>query len=77
MPVAVNAVEVGLPVHRRLGVDRLGAFGFGKPFVPREWFFVPLSAINEAVERISDGSIVDYRYDPERNCLTRLADGSH
>lgn len=37
---------------------------FGNPVKPREWFLVPVSAINEAVERIRDGSIVDYRYDP-------------
>lgn len=37
---------------------------FGKPVKPREWFLVPISAINDAVERIRDGSIVGYRYDP-------------
>jgi hypothetical protein len=36
---------------------------FGVPFKPREWFLVPLFAINEAVERIRDGSITGYRYD--------------
>jgi hypothetical protein len=33
--------------------------------VPREWFLVPLFVINEAVERIKDGSISGYRYDPD------------
>jgi hypothetical protein len=36
---------------------------FGKPFKPREWFLIPVFAINEAVERIRDGSITRYRYD--------------
>ena len=36
---------------------------FGKPVSPREWFIVPLYAIDEAVERIQDGSIGQYRYD--------------
>lgn len=36
---------------------------FGKPVEPREWFFVPLSAIDEAVNRLIDGSITDYIYD--------------
>lgn len=37
---------------------------FGKPVKPREWFFVPLHVIDEAVERIRDGSIVNYGYNP-------------
>lgn len=36
---------------------------FGNPVAPREWFFVPLFAIQEAVQRIMDGSILDFRYD--------------
>jgi hypothetical protein len=34
------------------------------PIKPREWFLVPLFAIDEAVERIKDGSITGYVYDP-------------
>lgn len=37
---------------------------FGNPVKPREWFLVPLFAINEAVERIRDGTITEYVYDP-------------
>lgn len=37
---------------------------FGKPVRPREWFLVPLAAIDEAVNRIRDGSITGYVYDP-------------
>ena len=37
---------------------------FGKPVKPREWFLVPLQAIDEAVSRIRDGSITKYIYDP-------------
>jgi hypothetical protein len=36
---------------------------FGRPFRPREWFLVPLDAIDEAVRRIKDGTIVNCRYD--------------
>jgi hypothetical protein len=36
---------------------------FGKPFRPREWFLVPLDAIDDAVRRIKDTTIVNYRYD--------------
>ena len=44
---------------------------FGKPIAPREWFCVPLPQIEEAVERIQDGSIKDYRYDPETASLVQ------
>ena len=44
---------------------------FGNPVVPREWFLVPLFAIDEAVEKIKDGSITDYEYDPSSAKLTR------
>lgn len=42
---------------------------FGRPVVPREWFLVPLFAIKEAVERIKDGTISRYRYDPNSAAL--------
>lgn len=37
---------------------------FGHPVRPREWFLVPLQVIDEAVQRIIDGSITDMVYDP-------------
>jgi hypothetical protein len=44
---------------------------FGNPVVPKEWFLVPLFAVDEAVERIKDGTITDYIYDPNTARLTR------
>lgn len=44
---------------------------FGNPVKPREWFLVPLQAINEAVERILDGSITQYAYDAHKACLVQ------
>ena len=44
---------------------------FGRPVVPEEWFLVPINAINEAVERIKDGTIKDYSYDPGQARLVR------
>ncbi len=38
---------------------------FGNPVKPREWFLVPLQVIDEAVERIRDGSITEVVYDPK------------
>ncbi|MCK0106846.1 GIY-YIG nuclease family protein [Marinobacter sp. S0848L] len=45
---------------------------FGHPVKPREWFLVPLSAIDEAVDRIRDGSITQAAYDPETASLVNL-----
>ena len=42
---------------------------FGKPVRPREWFLVPLPAIDEIVAGIADGSIVGKVYDPARAAL--------
>jgi len=42
---------------------------FGNPITPREWFLVPLFAIDQAVEKIRDGSIADYRYIPQEAAL--------
>jgi hypothetical protein len=33
--------------------------------LPREWFLVPLFVVNEAVERIKDGTITQFLYDPQ------------
>lgn len=44
---------------------------FGNPVTPREWFLVPLFVIDEAVNRIKDGTIADYVYDPQEACLKR------
>ena len=35
----------------------------GNPVVPREWFLAPLDAIDDAVEKIREGTITRYRYD--------------
>jgi hypothetical protein len=53
---------------------------FGNPVIPREWFLVPLFVIDDAVEKIKDGTITGYVYDPnsarlvERGALPPLGD---
>lgn len=64
----INRTKLENLVHRifepaRLEIEIMDRFG--RPVVPREWFLVPLFVINEAVERIKDGSISGYRYDPD------------
>jgi len=37
----------------------------GKQHRPQEWFVVPLGAINQAIELIINGNIVEYKYDTD------------
>ena len=46
---------------------------FGTPVKPKEWFFVPLEVIEEVIEKIKEGAIDQFRYDPETKSLTRLS----
>ena len=53
--------------HRLFGAAQLDLTiedRFGNPVKPREWFLVPLHVIDEAVQRIRDGSITEVVYDP-------------
>jgi len=45
---------------------------FGQPVIPREWFLVPLFVVDEAVDRIKDGTISGYRYDTKAAALVPL-----
>jgi hypothetical protein len=45
---------------------------FGNPVVPREWFLVPLFVIDEAIDKIKDGTIVHYIYDPKAARLVQI-----
>jgi hypothetical protein len=44
---------------------------FGQSVVPHEWFLVPLFVIDEVVQRIKDGSISSFRYDPKLASLVK------
>lgn len=61
----INRTKLEKLIHRffaEAAYDIEIADRFGKPVRPREWFLVPLHVIDEAVERIKDGTITDYTY---------------
>ena len=61
-------------IHRIFGPARLEievVDRFGKPVLPKEWFLVPLPVVDEAVERIRDGTITRYEYDRQTASLRR------
>ena len=63
----INRTKLENLIHRIFGPARLDMEikdRFGRPCVPREWFLVPLNAIDAAVTKIKDGTISNYTYDP-------------
>ena len=62
----INRTKLENLIHRIFNTARLNIEikdRFGNPVIPREWFLVPLFVIDQAVERIKDGSISEYLYD--------------
>ncbi len=65
----VDRVKLENLIHRVFApaqIDVAITDRFGKPVQPREWFLVPEFVVAEAVERIKDGTITDYVYDPQQ-----------
>jgi len=63
----INRTKLENVIHRIFDPARLDIEikdRFGNPVIPREWFLVPLFVIDQAVERIKDGSILNFRYEP-------------
>lgn len=63
----INRTKLETLLHRvfepaRLDIEIMDRFG--NPVVPREWFLVPLFVIDDAVEKIKDGTISKFVYDP-------------
>ncbi|AHG91857.1 helicase A859L containing protein [Gemmatirosa kalamazoonensis] len=70
----INRTKLENLLHRVFDPARLSITltdRFGNPVSPREWFLVPLFVIDEAIERIRDGTITDYSYDPAKGSLVR------
>ena len=70
----INRTKMEKLFHRLFAPARLNITindRFGNPVQPQEWFLVPLFVIDEAVERIKDGSITNFIYDPSTAKLVR------
>jgi hypothetical protein len=73
----INRTRLENIIHRVFGPARLDIEvkdRFGQPITPREWFLVPIFVIDEVVEKIRDGTITDYVYDPKTASLGRAAE---
>lgn len=68
----INRTRLENLIHRIFGAARVDIEikdRFGQPVVPREWFLVPLFVIDEAIEKIRDGTITGFIYDPKAAAL--------
>jgi hypothetical protein len=68
----INRTKLENLIHRIFDPGRLDIEikdRFGNPAIPREWFLVPRFVIDEAVERIRDGTISRFTYDPKSASL--------
>ena len=71
----INRVKLENLFHRIFGPAQLDIVindRFGRPVKPKEWFVVPLNIIEEVVDRIRDGSITSYVYDPKQAKLVSI-----
>jgi hypothetical protein len=69
----VNRMALEALLHKLFGSARLDMElkdRFGSQVEPREWFLIPLPVIDEAIQRLKDGAIDGFRYDPEAARLT-------
>ena len=71
----INRTKLEKLIHRifepaRLNIDIMDRFG--RPVTPREWFMVPMYAIKDAVEKIKEGTISGFVYDPKQAQLTKI-----
>jgi hypothetical protein len=71
----INRIRLENIIHRVFGPAQLNLTiqdRFGNSVKPREWFLVPLAVIDQLVERIKDGSITEFEYDPQTASLRRI-----
>ena len=64
----INRKRLEALLHKFFGSARLDfelRDRFGGQVEPREWFLVPLPVVEEAIQKLKDGSIGNYRYDPQ------------
>jgi Meiotically up-regulated gene 113 len=64
----INRKKLEALLHKFFGNARLDLElkdRFGSQVEPKEWFLVPLAVIEEAIEKLVQGTIENFRYDAE------------
>ncbi len=68
----INRVKLEKLIHKFFEPARLNIEikdRFGNPIVPREWFLVPRFVIDEAIDKIRNGNIVNFTYDAKQQLI--------
>lgn len=68
----MNTQKLELLLHTFFGSSCLNIDIFdkaGKRSTPREWFIAPIDVIEQAIEFIINGEIVDYKYEPNAQII--------
>lgn len=70
-PQRFESLIHGFFAVQRLNVELVGKDG--KRYRPREWFAITLDVAREAISKIIDGSIVQYRMDNTTGLIVKKA----
>ena len=73
----LNPQKLELLVHKFFGNSCLSIDVFdekGNRHTPREWFIAPIEVIEEAIDLIVSGEVINYRYDSDNECIVRIRD---
>ena len=79
----VNRKRLETLLHKFFASARLDlVLNLGGGIEPKEWFLLPLPVIEDAIDKLKDGSIADYRYNPktarlEQHGLAELVHGEN
>lgn len=71
----MNTAKLELLLHKFFGKACLNIDIFGKDgqrYTPREWFIAPIEVIEQVIELIITGEIVNYRYEKDKEMLVNL-----
>jgi T5orf172 domain len=71
----INRKRLEALLHKFFGSARLDfelKDRFGFQVEPKEWFLVPFAVIEEAIEKVKDGTIENFCYDPKSARLVKL-----
>jgi hypothetical protein len=71
----INRKKLEALLHKFFGKARLDLElkdRFGSQVEPKEWFLVPFAVIEEAIEKLIDGTIENFRYEPEQAQIIQI-----
>lgn len=70
----INRTELEHFIHNFFAAARLDieiVDRFGEKIKPQEWFIVPFQVIDNMVDKLKDGTLADYYYDPQSASLAK------